>query len=114
MISVPKWNNFTALTQDITLPSRFGYSLLIQRVGEGLVPFERNGKGLPVVYATLQEAQRVYVEGIIKRLQQFLVSEREFCDALTIEEYIAAVEIYGDRCVGDEDGNMFWSDDRDY
>jgi len=100
------------MIQNTTVSSRFGYSLFIHTACEGVVPYARDGRGLPVVYGTLEEAQRVYVEGIIERLQQFLTSEREFADAITVEEYIAGVQWYGGNCVGDEDGNMFWSDDR--
>lgn len=91
-------------------PVQSGYCLLIRTVCEGVVPYERETKGSPVVYETLPEVQRVFVGGIIERLEQFLIGEREFSDAMTIEEYITEVEIYGDGAVSDADGNLFKAD----
>ena len=98
------------MRQDRTRPLRTGYCLLIQTVCEGVVPYECDSKGIPVVYESLAEVQRVFVEGIIERLNQFLTGEREFCDATTIEEYIAEVVVYVDGAVGDEEGNLFSTD----
>lgn len=91
-------------------PIGSGYCLLISTVCEGVVPYERDSKGLPVIYGTLDEAQREFVQGIIQRLEQFLSGEREFDDAMTIEEYIAEVEVHGDCSVIDKDGNLFNAD----
>ena len=88
-------------------PTRSGYCLLISTVCEGVVPYERDARGLPVIYGTLGEVQREFVEGIIERLEQFLSGEREFCDAMTVAEYIAEVTVYADGAIGDEDGNLF-------
>ena len=88
-------------------PIRSGYCLLIRTVCEGVVPYERDLKGLPFIYGTLDEAQREFVEGIIERLEQFLSGEREFCDAMTIEEYIAEVDVYADGSIGTKEGDLF-------
>ena len=109
MNSVPKWNIYAVVLKPLD-PVRSGYCLLIQIVCEGVVPYERDGKGNPIVYDSLQDIQRVLVEGIIERMEEFLAGEREFTDAMTIEEYIAAVSVYPDGFVGDEDGNLFRTD----
>ena len=93
--------------------TRPGYCLLISTVCEGVVPYERDARGLPVIYGTLGEAQRELVDGIIERLEQFLSGEREFCDAMTVAEYIAEVTVYADGAVGDEAGNLFNADAQD-
>jgi hypothetical protein len=91
-------------------PAQSGYCLLIRTVCEGVVPYERDSEGNPVIYGTLHEVQQAFIEGIIDRLEQFLAGEREFCDAMTIEEYIAEIEICPDGAVSDSDGNLFKAD----
>jgi len=71
------------------------------------VPYEKDQTGSPIVYDTLQETQRVLVEGIMERLQEFLSGQREFEDAMTVEEYIAEVAVYSDGAVGNGDGDLF-------
>jgi len=88
-------------------PDRSGYCLLIQTVCGGVTPYERDGKGNPIVYDSLQDIQRVFVEGIIERMEEFLAGKREFTDAMTIEEYITEVCVYPDGLVGDSEGNLF-------
>ena len=109
MNSVPKWNIYGVALRPLD-PIRTGYCLLIQTVCEGVVPYERDGKGCPIVYDTLQDVQRVLIEGIIERMEEFLTGEREFTDAMTVEEYIAEVCVYPDGFVGDGEGNLFRTD----
>lgn len=87
-------------------PARSGYSLLIQTVFEGVVPYERDFKGHPIVYDTLAEAKRALVEGIVDRLNEYIAGERDFDDAITVEEYIREVTVYPDGSMRDGDGNL--------
>lgn len=89
---------------------RSGYCLLIQTVIEGVVPYERDSRGLPVFYEDLAEIQRVLAEAIVDRLDEFLVGEREFEDAITVEEFIAEVALYPDGTIIDGGGNVFSPD----
>jgi hypothetical protein len=41
------------------------------------------------------------------RLQQFLDGEREYEDAITVEEYVVAVEVQPDGSLIDEHGRHF-------
>ena len=41
------------------------------------------------------------------RLEQFLSGERDFDDAMTVEEYIVAVDVLADGSITDADGNHF-------
>lgn len=41
------------------------------------------------------------------RLQQFLDGEREYEDAISVEEYIVPVTLYSDGKIVDEDGRYF-------
>ena len=60
---------------------------------------------MPVVYPTLEAAQREIADDIIEKLHQFLSGDRDFDDALTIEDYILPVDILPDGSIIDEDGN---------
>jgi len=69
-----------------------GFSIFIHTVFQGEVPSIYDGKDQPVVYATRKEAERETVEFAMERMQQFLDGEREFDDAITVEEYVVPVE----------------------
>lgn len=71
------------------------------------MPVEWNEFGRPVVYASEIEAQRVIAKDVIDRLQQFLTDERDYEDALTVEEYIVEVDVWPDGSIVDTDGNYF-------
>jgi hypothetical protein len=47
------------------------------------------------------------VDNIITRLQEFIDSERDFEDAMTVEEYVAEVRVLSDGSIMDERGNHF-------
>jgi hypothetical protein len=89
------------------LATTVGYCIYINTLFQGPVPVERDDKENPVVYATELEAQRVIAEDVIERLRQFLEGEREFEDAMTVEEYILPVDVSVDGSIWDEDGNHF-------
>ena len=84
-----------------------GYCIYIDTIFEGAVPAVRDAEGKPCVFATEAEAQREIVDNIITRLQEFIDSERDFEDAMTVEEYIAEVRVLPDGSIMDERGNHF-------
>lgn len=60
-----------------------------------------------VVFATELEAQKEIVDNQMTRLQQFLDGEREFEDAIEVEEYVVPVSVHSDGKIVDEDGRCF-------
>ena len=86
---------------------KVSFCIYIHTICEGSVPLEWDGQGYPVVYPTLADAQRVIAEDAIERLQQFLAGGRDFDDAMTVEEYIVAVDVLADGSIVDVDGNLF-------
>jgi len=62
---------------------------------------------MPVVYPAIEAAQREIADDAMERLRQFLDGERDFDDAMTIEDYILPVDVLPDGSVVDEDGNLF-------
>ncbi len=81
--------------------SRKGYSIFINTFFEGPVPSVTepflDGHGGEVegvcVFPTEREAQLEIVDAMMIRLQQFIDGERDFEDAVTLEEYVVEVEL---------------------
>lgn len=90
------------------LPSlRTGFCIFINTLCQGPVPVVSDGEGKYVVFDTETEAQREIVDDAMIHLQQFLEGERDFDDAITVEEYIVPVTVQTDGTITDEDGNCF-------
>ena len=86
---------------------RSGFCIYINTVCDGPIPVERDENGFPVVYSTLLEAQREIAADTMERLLQFMEGERDFDDAITVEEYIVEVDVHPDETIVDESGNRF-------
>jgi hypothetical protein len=87
--------------------TRDGFCIFIDTVCEGRVPLWWDEQGRPLVYATEREAQREIADDLRDRLQQFLDGEREFEDAMTVEEYILPVCVLPDGSVTTTEGDHF-------
>jgi hypothetical protein len=84
-----------------------GFCIYLHTHSQGAIPLERDAKGAVVVYETELEAQRVIAEDAIERLRQFLRGERGFDDAMTVEEYVVAVNVMPDGSISDGEGRCF-------
>lgn len=62
---------------------------------------------MPVVYPTLEAAQREIADDVMEKLRQFLAGERDFDDAMTVEDYIMPVSVLPDGSIIDLEGNRF-------
>jgi hypothetical protein len=71
---------------------------------DGDVP---NESKVPCVFSTEREAQLEIVDAMSIRLQQFIDGERDFEDAVTMEEYVVEVEVRPDGSIVDVTGNSF-------
>jgi hypothetical protein len=85
-----------------------GYCVFIDTIGEGTVPAVRGDGGKPFVFTTRVEAEREIADNMMTRLQEFMDGEREFEDAITIEEYVDEVNVVADGSVIDLDGELVW------
>jgi tRNA splicing ligase len=85
---------------------RNGYCVYINTYCQGPVPVVSDENGY-VVFATELEAQKEIVDNQMRRLQQFLDGEREFGDAIEMEEYVVRVSVRPDGVITDEGGNSF-------
>lgn len=83
------------------------YAILINTLAEGCVPSVREGDA-PAVFATEREAQCEIADNLLARLQEFLDGEREFEDAMTVEEFIVKVRLLPDGSLTDEFGKRMF------
>lgn len=84
-----------------------GFCIYVNSICEGATPVEFDGNGRPFIYATESEAQKAIAEYTIERLQQYIAGERDFDDAMTVEEYVVDVDVWLDGSISDESGQCF-------
>ena len=86
---------------------RKAFCIYINTVFEGRVPSALDETGKPFVFETEIEAQREIADNLITRLDEFMRGEREFEDAMTVEEYVIPVDVYPNGLLVDEYGKCF-------
>jgi hypothetical protein len=84
-----------------------GFCIYINTFCQGRIPTVSDGDGKYVVFETELEAQKEIVDNAMIRLQEFLDGERDFDDAITVEEYVVAVQVGPDGIITDENGKTF-------
>ncbi|MGD1021030.1 MAG: hypothetical protein ABSA12_17120 [Verrucomicrobiia bacterium] len=87
--------------------NRDGFCIYIDTLCQGPVPVVSDGEGKYIVFETELEAQREIVDNAVIRLRQFLEGDRDFDDAITVEEYVVPVTVHPDGTITDEAGNCF-------
>lgn len=87
-----------------TIPA---YAIYIDTLCQGRVAIERDDKNQPVSYATERDAQLEIADVTIDRIRQFIAGERDYDDAMTVEEYVEAVDLHPDGSITDEYGNTY-------
>lgn len=88
-------------------PVRTGFAIFTRTICEGLVPAWYDESNFPVVYTTELDAQREIADDLMEHLQQFLVGEREFDDAISVDDFILPVDVWPDGSISTEDGSTF-------
>jgi len=83
------------------------YCIFIDTLAEGTVPSVREGDDLPCLFATRVEAEREIADNLITRLQEFIDGQRDFEDAMTVDEHILEVDVLADGSIVDAEGNHF-------
>ncbi len=79
--------------------------VFIDTLMEGRVPAVRNAEGKPFIFASLREAQQEIAVTLMDRLQEFLDGEREFEEAISLDEFVLPVSLTLDGNIVDTDGN---------
>lgn len=93
--------------RELRQPVCTGYVIFITTICEGTVPAWYDERNFPVVYTTELEAQREIADGLMEHLQQFLDGEREFDDAISLDDSILPVDVWPDGSISTEDGSTF-------
>lgn len=88
---------------------RDGFCIYIDTFCQGPVPVVSDENGY-VVFTSELEAQREIADYHMTRLRQFLDGERDFEDAMAVEEYVVPVTVHPDGVITDADGNCFGPD----
>jgi hypothetical protein len=83
------------------------FSIFIDTICQGRIPAWHDENGMPIVYPTIEAAQREIADDAMEKLRQFLAGERDFDDAMTVEDYILPVDVLPDGSILDEDDNCF-------
>jgi len=83
-----------------------GFCIYINTLCQGPVPTLSDENGY-IIFETELEAQKEIVDHQIFRLRQFLEGEREFEDAMEVEEYVVPVTVQPDGKIVDEAGRCF-------
>lgn len=86
---------------------RNGFCIYVRTLCQGPVPVVSDGEDKYVVFETELDAQKEIADDMMMRLRQFNDGERDFDDAITVEEYIVPVTVHPDGVITDEDGNCF-------
>jgi hypothetical protein len=76
-------------------------------VCEGKIPAWRNETGGFLLHATEREAQMEIADYSMIRIRQFQHGERDFDDALTVEDFIEPVTTRDDGTFSDLDGKSY-------
>ena len=88
-------------------PLRNGYCIYINTLGQGPAPSVTDGEEKFIVFDTELAAQKEIADNAMTRLRQFLESERDFDDAMTVEEYVVPVTVHTDGSFTDDSGRCF-------
>jgi hypothetical protein len=83
---------------------RTGYAIVIHSLVEGYVPLVRGEDNKPVIFPTERDAQQEIIDDLITRLQEYADGERDFEDAVTVEEFVVRVREFPDGSFEDEFG----------
>ena len=83
-----------------------GFCIYINTFCQGPVPLVTDDDGY-VIFETKLEAQKEIVDNQMMRLKQFLDGEREYEDAIEVDEYVMPVTVHPDGVIVDEDGRRF-------
>ena len=104
------------MNQSTPSKMRPGFCIYLNTFCQGPVPVvshcdgNSDDDGKYVVFETELEAQREIVAYALIRLQQFLDGERDFDDAITVEEYMVPVKVDLNGRITDDTGNQFGPD----
>lgn len=95
------------LRKQTTAAADRGYCVFIDTIFQGTTVSVHGENDLPFVFPSEREAQLEIVDFHMTRVQEFIEGERDYDDALEIEEYVMPVTVLPDGMVVDECGRRY-------
>jgi len=95
------------MSEQGTANLRNGFCIYMDTFFQGPIPTVSDGDDNYIVFETELEAQKEIVDNQLIRLRQFLAGERDFEDAISVQEYVVPVSVHPDGTIVDESGNCF-------
>ncbi|MCX6901570.1 MAG: hypothetical protein NT105_23065 [Verrucomicrobia bacterium] len=92
---------------ETSLNLRNGFCIFENVLSQGPTPIVSDGENKYVVFETELEAQKEIADYAMTRLRQFIDGERDFDDAIVVDEYVVPVTVHPDGTITDEDGRCF-------
>jgi hypothetical protein len=86
---------------------RNGFCIFTNTLCQGTKPLLCDDDGKYLVFETELDAQREIVDYQITRLIQFMDGDRDFEDAVTVDEFVIPVTVQADGLLVDEHGNCY-------
>lgn len=86
---------------------RRGFCIYMNTFFQGPTLAVTENEDQPCVFATEAEAQREIAIFLMTRLKQFLNGERDFADAITVNEYVVSATVLPDGSIIDDVGRCF-------
>ena len=95
------------MSKKVQRPIGPGYAIFRWYLFPGARPACYDETNHPVVFASELEAQLEIADNQLTRLRELLDGERDFDDAVTLDEFVLPVNVWPDRRVSTNDGNLF-------
>lgn len=76
-----------------------GFCIFLDTFFQGPTLAVTEEENRPCVFSTELDAQREIADNMMTRLRQFLDGERDFDDAITVEEYVVPVTVLADGTI---------------
>lgn len=99
------------LEETLTGPGA-GFIVAITTAAEGLTVSVTGDKNRPVVFTTQNAAEQCIIDCLADRVDECQRGERDFEDAITIEEFVTAVMVGDDGVIYDEHDHVFYNPTR--
>jgi dienelactone hydrolase len=87
--------------------ARSGYAIFCPTVFQGTMPACYDETDCPVVFPTELEAQREIADTQLIRIQEFLDGQRDYEDAIAIDEFILPVSLWADGSISIKGGRTY-------
>lgn len=95
------------MSEETSSNLRNGFCIYTNTFFQGPIPTVSDGEDKYVVFETELEAQKEIADYAMTRLRQFMDGERDFDDAITVDEYVVPVTVHPDGTITDEGGRCF-------